>query len=282
VSLPTPGTDGTLAVTRELTAAFLATKAARDRIREVVEYRVPKGTQEADVEEIVQNALVRALTTTSLAQTVTSLRPWVSRIAQNEVIDQYRRDLKHLVWLNREVDVQELPPDPATEDDDEPPPRKLDAVPRPTAETPTGMLGAWIDGQRLTKADRLTLEMIRDLAKNGGTNAALAARFGMTETAWDSRLTRFKDKYVPRWQRHRRNRIVILLVVGGILIALALAALRWLSRPPSDVHPDLSVAPRRTAPSASASAAPPDDGRRNEALPPERAPDKPQPDKPNP
>ena len=52
-------------VTRELTFAFLAKKAARDRIREVVEFRVPRGTQESDIQDIVQEANLRAMTTTA-------------------------------------------------------------------------------------------------------------------------------------------------------------------------------------------------------------------------
>ena len=42
------------------------------------------------------------------------MRPWVSRIAQNEVIDHCRGQSTHLRWLKPGVDVQELPPDPAT------------------------------------------------------------------------------------------------------------------------------------------------------------------------
>jgi hypothetical protein len=107
------------------------------------------------------------------------------------VIDQYRGDKKHLVWLRRDVDVQELPPDEATAGEEEQ--RKLEGVARAPAEEPEqGMLGKWVDAQDLSKADRLTLEMIRDHAKNGGSNTELAARFGMTTFAWDTRLYRFK------------------------------------------------------------------------------------------
>jgi DNA-directed RNA polymerase specialized sigma24 family protein len=262
--------DGSPPVTRELTNAFLATKAALARIREVVEARVPKGVQEADIKDIVQKTLLKLLATTSLAKTVGGLRPWASRAAQNTVIDHYRGDKKHLVWLRRDVDVQELPPDEAVDGDEEE--RKLEPVPRPPVEEPDkGMLGTWIDAQPLSKADRLTLEMLRDHAKKGGNNDDLAARFGMTTAAWDNRLLRFKQKWVPRWKKHRRDRVLLFLVIGAALIAIAIAVLRWLGKPADTVKPDYSVAPRpRAVPSADA--APPDDGRFNQAVPPEDEP----------
>lgn len=131
------------------------------------------------------------------------------------------------------------------------------------------MLGAWIDAQELSKADRLTLEMIRDLAKRGGKSSDLAARFGMTTPAWDNRLLRFKQKWVPRWKKQRRERMLLLLLLGVVLVVIAVAVLRWLTKPADTVKPDYSVAPRpRAVPSADA--APVDDGRFNQAVPPEQ------------
>ena len=270
-----PEAPGAPPVTRALTNAFLATKAALARIREVVEARVPKGLQKADVDDLVQQALVKALSTTSLARSVPGMRPWVSTIAQNTVIDRFRADAKHLKWLRRDVDVQELPPDPANDGEEEEA-RKLEGVPRPPAEDAPGMLARWIDGQDLSKADRVTLEMIRDHAKNGGSNTELAARFGMTTPAWENRLHRFKQKWVPHWKKHRRDRMLLLVLLGAAAVAIALAVLWWLLRPAREIRPDLSVAPRRRpAPSASADAAPPVEGRFNQAVPPQEEPEPP-------
>ena len=71
--------DADETVTRALTNAFLAKKTTQDRIREVVEARVPTRTQAADVENLTQTANERALTTTSLARSVKGLRPWSRR-----------------------------------------------------------------------------------------------------------------------------------------------------------------------------------------------------------
>ena len=195
-----------VAVTRELTYAFLAKKATRDRIREVVEARVPKGTQAADVDDVIQGANMRAMETSSLAETVDGMRSWVSRIAQNHVIDHWRGDAKHLRWLNRSIDVQELPPDAATEGAEaELPADDPTAPPRPIEQVDRRMLGPWLHDNVETKADKLALEMLEQKATTDQTNAEIAAEFGMTEAAYDKRVQRFKGKWIPRWKKHKRD-----------------------------------------------------------------------------
>jgi DNA-directed RNA polymerase specialized sigma24 family protein len=210
-------------VTPALTRLFLAKKATRDRVREVVEYRVPRGTQEADVENLIQDANVRAMTTTSLARSVAGMRPWVSRITQNVVIDHFRANAVHLKWLNRSVDVQELPPDPAAEGEEaEIPPADPTAPPRPIEEMDERMLDSWLEKNVKSKADRLTLEMLRQKARTGATNAQIAAELGITEKAYDNRVLRFKAEWIPKWKRHRREmrRNLALLIVAAVVAAL--------------------------------------------------------------
>ena len=219
VVVVTPG----VAVTRELTYAFLAKKATRDRIREVVEHRVPKGTQEANVNDIIQEVNVRAMETTSLAETVAGMRPWISRVAQNHVIDHYRGEAKHLRWLNPSVDVQELPPDAAAEGDDvELPAEDPTAPPRPIEQVDKRMLGPWLHDHVETKAEKLTLEMIKQKAVTGQSNAQVAAEFGMTEGAFDQRVYRFKAKWIPKWKKHKRDQALVI-----VLVALLLGAALW-------------------------------------------------------
>jgi DNA-directed RNA polymerase specialized sigma24 family protein len=213
-----------LPVTRVLTNAFLAKKATQDRIREVIEYRVPRGTQECDVIDLVQQASLNAIQTTSLARSVEGMRPWVARIAQNTVIDHYRGAAKHLRWIDRAVDVQELPPDAATADD-EAAMRVGDptAAPRPVEEMDERMLGRWLDAHVTTKADRLTLEMLKQKGESGKTNAEIAAEYGITEGAYDQRVRRFKAEWVPAWQRYKRERrraIVLLLLAAALAVGL--------------------------------------------------------------
>jgi len=269
-------------VTRALTNAFLAKKAVQDRIREVVEYRVPRGTQKSDVNDVIQEANLRAVATTSLARSVAGMRPWSSRIAQNAVIDHFRGNARHLKWLDRSVDVQGLPPDAALEADRlEGTPEDPAASPRPIESIDERSVQRWLDTHVTTKADRLTLEMIRQKAAAGTSNAAIAAEFGLTEAAYDQRVHRFKAKWVPRWRQYRKERqwaIVVLRTVGGA--ALVVAALWWLLYGPKKterigptVVPDLRPVPTGSAPA-------PEPDRFDQAQPTHEEPLKPEPLKP--
>jgi hypothetical protein len=220
-SAPVAGDDAGIPVTRELTMAFLAKKATMDRIREVIDARAPKTMQEADRKDIFQKANLRAMETTALAKSVPGMRPWVSRIAQNEVIDHLRGQVTHLRWLKPGVDVQELPPDPATEGEEaEVPADDATAPPRPIEEMSPRMIGPWLIASLETKGEKLTLEMWKHKAASGATNAVVAAEFGMTEAAFDQRIARFKAKWIPRWKKHKREQALfvalILLFLGGL------------------------------------------------------------------
>jgi DNA-directed RNA polymerase specialized sigma24 family protein len=269
-----------LPVTRALTHAFLATKAVQDRIREVVEYRVPRGTQKSDVNDVIQEANLRAVATTSLARSIPAMRPWISRIAQNAVIDHFRGNARHLKWLDRSVDVQGLPPDAALEADAlESTPEDAAAPPRPIESIDEQSLQRWLETHVTTKADRLTLEMIRQKAAAGGkANAAIAAEFGITEGAYHQRVHRFKAKWLPRWRQYRKDRqraMVVWLAVGGA--ALLVAALWWLLYGPKTTErigptdgPDLRPVPTGSVPA-------PEPERFNQAQPTHEEPSKPEP-----
>jgi DNA-directed RNA polymerase specialized sigma24 family protein len=257
VDLPDEAEASRAPVTRALTNVFLANKSTQARIREVVEARVPRGTQEADVKDILQQANERALMTRALARSIPGMRPWVSRIAQNAVIDHFRSNAYQLKWLDRSVDVQELPPDEAMEGvDAEVPPEDPTAPPRPVEEPDDRMLGRWLAENVITKADRLTLEMIERKAASKKTNAELAAEFGVTEDAYDRRVQRFKLKWIPLWKRHQRRKqqTLMLLLLGALVLA---AAVTWwlLHRAvPAPLHPTLIPV---VTPAPTASAAPP-------------------------
>jgi DNA-directed RNA polymerase specialized sigma24 family protein len=260
---PTSDDDAPIPVTQELTSAFLAKKATQDRIREVVEHRVPRGTQAADVRDLIQKANVRALTAKSLARSVPGMRPWLSRLTQNVVIDHYRGEAKHLAWLNRSVDVQELPPDEAAEGEDVElssaapadaagpvDPIALASPSEPLDVADNDRLNRWLGDNVKTKADRLTLEMLRQKATSKKTNAAVAAEFGMTEAAFDNRLLRFKRQWVPAWKRRESRRTTVLIVLW-LMLAVA-AAVWWLLQPRQErveirPAPDPLVVPAPTA-----------------------------------
>jgi DNA-directed RNA polymerase specialized sigma24 family protein len=250
-----PALDEGLPVTPELTKAFLAKKATRDRIKEVVECRAAYGARKMDLEDMIQDANVRAMTTTALARSVSTMRPWVSRIAQNVVIDFYRDGAKHLTWLKPGVDVQELPPDPGYDGEEgELPPPDPNEAPRPVQELDPRMLHGWLAANLKTKAERLTLEMIEQKAASEVSNADLAAEFGMTEAAFDNRLLRFKAKWIPRWEKHKRDQVWMVVVL--VFVAAAAGVLWWQlgAKKSGDVIGPTEVPVLQPAPTATASA----------------------------
>ncbi|HEY8088630.1 MAG TPA: hypothetical protein VIF09_12315 [Polyangiaceae bacterium] len=256
-------------VTRALTDAFLAKKATQDRIRQVAVARAPTGTQESDIDELVQMANERAMETTSLARSVSSMRPWVSRLTQNIVIDHYKADARRLKWLDPSVDVQELPPDPADESDEVAVPADdPTAPPRPMGWVERGGLERFLDANVKTPADRLTLEMIRFKARSGKTNAEVAKEFGMSEDAFDARLARFKAKWIPQWKEsdERRQLMILLWILRGVLL-LAVGVTIYFLVPWHKAEPIGPTTVPELQPAPSASAAPPDQF--NQALPPD-------------
>ena len=262
--------DGAVKVTRELTNAFLVKKATQDRILKVVRARVPHGTPAADVEDLVQETTAHALDTDRLARSVPGMRPWISRIAQNVVIDYCRRKGTDLKWLNRSVDVQELPPDEANEGEEaERPADDPTAPPRPVEIVNERKLDSWLGQNVKTAADKLALEMIRYKGATGKSNAEVAAEFGMTESAYDNRVLRFKAKWVPAWQREQKRKQRELAIVWLVLVLFGAAALVWwwLQRQKTEDIRPTDVPELLPVPSASATAEPVEDERFNQAAP---------------
>jgi len=287
VSQPRPSTSGApppatpastgIPVTRALTNAFLGLKTTQTRIRQVAVDRLGgKKAPRDGVDEVVQTTNEKALTTTKLADTPEGLRAWVSAIAAHAGIDWLRRRGVYEARFGTGVDVEELPPDPMDAPDEEPGDEDgedsgVDWRERPLPAKPDPfMIGPWLDGaiekQKGSNKERdLTMvEMVRFKAKHPGmTDAQVAATFGLTLAAYESRYRRFRAHYVPLRQRYvkRRNTILILLFFGAALAAL----IAWWLWPRSQlaISPDPSLTP---VPSASASALP---VKLDQALPPD-------------
>jgi hypothetical protein len=119
------------------------------------------------------------------------------------------------------------------------------------------MVGPWIDGAIETRGgnkdrDRTVVEMIRYKANHPGmTDAQVAATFGLTLAAYESRYRRFRQRYVPLRRRYveRRNAVLLLLLLFGCAVALLVGLLR--PRPTLLIGPDPATL---AVPSASASA----------------------------
>lgn len=168
-----PSSDDVAAiqVTRALVNEFLGKTATQDRIREVVAARVSKGTAKTDVDDIVQQANGRALNTEALPHSVQGMRPWVSTVAANAVVDHYRVKKKEAKVMRRAVELDDLPPDEAIallEDAA----AAADQTPAETSEDfGEARLTRWLVASVKTKADRMTFEMIRRKAATKAENA---------------------------------------------------------------------------------------------------------------
>jgi len=245
-------------VTRALLNAFLGTRAAQDRILQVVTYRCAKDTPRDVIEDLVQRASLKALTTKWLPRSVPRMRAWLSRLTQNEVVDYFREENARARWFDRKANVEELPPDPASEGDELDVSTDPSDPPRPLQTVDDAMLCAWLATQKLSAADQLTLEMLRHREKTGEDNAQVAARFGMSLKAFESRLQRFKAKWGPRWSRERARRtrtMVFLWLVAGLALGLV-AWLLWKGATRERVVTRPPVVPPVPSASASSSATP--------------------------
>ncbi len=285
-STPPSGSDGAPpAVSIDLLRLFLAKKSTQDRILQVVAARMPRGTPEHLLRKVLSDVNLKVMYTTALPRSPETMRPWVSRVAVNAVFDHLREQTKQaklhppppeddhgrygLSFAETERMAKRSEHDDAPSEDDDAPSSDDDlpfddALEEPEqegapmneddAQVDASVLSDWLRDAVKTKADALTLEMIRFKANSGVDNARLAAEFGMTETAYNNRLLRFKAKWVPAWKKAKALRLRKLAFLGLLillLIGIALALLyRWLSRP---VAP-----PARAIPTAPASAdAPP-------------------------
>jgi hypothetical protein len=249
--------------------AFLGLRTTQRRIRQIAVRRL--GGKEAPphaVDDVIQATNEKALTTSSLPTAPERFRSWVSAIAQHAAVDYLRRQGVEDARFGTDVDVEELPPDPLDAPDELPVPSEGDLAsddpgvaswdagripPRPEPY----LIGPWLEetvekskGNR--EHGRLVLEMLRYKARHPHlTDAQVAAVFGLTPAAYESRYRRFRQRYVPLRRRYveRRNTLLLLLLIGG-----ALALVAWLLQPHRKViliGPDPFAVP---LPSASASA----------------------------
>ncbi|HEY6464287.1 MAG TPA: hypothetical protein VIY73_29165 [Polyangiaceae bacterium] len=251
---PANDSPSTVPVTRELVVAFLAKKATYARVLQVVKARAADREQRVVVEDIAHDALTRGLTTEALPRTVEGMWGWIAQVSVNQVKDHYREEAKHLRWLNREVDVDEVLGGPPMDGEAEVPADDSTAPPRPVHQGNEDALRSYLRKNAKSAADQLTLEMIETKAARKLTNALLAAEFGMSEGAYDRRLQRFHTKWIPRWRRsvERKDRIVTVVVIVAIVIAVAAAIVMALRGAVGEsigpaVEPTLAPAPSASA-----------------------------------
>jgi hypothetical protein len=121
-------------------------------------------------------------------------------------------------------------------------------------------VGKWLRKQvAKTPHEKEVFEILQYKARSKKTYQAIAAERGMTLASLSNRIYRLKEKYEPLWKEEKRDRqrtLLWALAVGAVVLMLVFAmwALRRSKNEALPV-PDFELRP---APSASASAAPPE------------------------
>jgi RNA polymerase sigma factor (sigma-70 family) len=165
-----------------------------------------------DVDDVLQTAVEKAISTRSLPRSQDRIPGWVRTVVRRAIARYYRRKQAR---EEREglTDLIDEYVDPSTEEG-----FRID-----------GWMVPWLEKQVAgDDRDEELFDMLLEKAHTGMTYDELAAKHGLTTAALHSRLFRFKKKYGPRYDRAKRN--AILLVLGGVLAIVALAIALWLLR----------------------------------------------------
>jgi DNA-directed RNA polymerase specialized sigma24 family protein len=194
--------------------------------------RAPKDVRE----DIRQQAYMAALTAKSPPRSAKTMPGWLAMVTRRAVFRSFKSGAGDLKWLDREADVDEQAGEPVEAPGDR------------------WLISDWLTTHLTDERDQETYEMIVEKARTGATDQAIADAHGITYAAWTHRLSAFKKKYAPQWQRRQ---MLIVLLWGGL--ALVVAALVWLLARMlmQPVEPEQHVPVAPVAPSASVVPTPP-------------------------
>jgi DNA-directed RNA polymerase specialized sigma24 family protein len=201
------GTRLTPGVSDAQLRGLLGRRETQEYIRHVVVGRVSEDFPRADIDDIVNDANVAALRSTSRPWSMETARGWLGTVTARAVAMHFRRGAVHAKYLELEADVEELaaPPDD-------------DLAPRMSVSR--WLAHAVADNPR----DQETVEILRYKADTGKSHAEVAADHAMTTSALKNRVSKLKARYEPEWRK--RERTILLLVLFGIGVVVALAL--WL------------------------------------------------------
>ncbi|HTQ46765.1 MAG TPA: hypothetical protein VMI75_28620 [Polyangiaceae bacterium] len=234
----------------EVVARFLSRKATIRFMHTIVRERLKGKVPLHHVEDVRQQASVRILASKWRPSSEEALPSWVARLTKFEVFDFFRSratDRKH-------VDAEGDPEAVRGEDESDV---------RERVEGEKWLIMPWLEKQVAgNPSETEGLAWFRENA-NGKTYRQIGEAAGVSENAVRKRIQAIKNKYIPRWEKHRwdlenervrRERFIFLLKLGGLVAAFAAAAWLawWLLHPRIE---DIRREPEPT-PSASASAAP--------------------------
>jgi len=269
-----------MAPTRKEVHAFVALKATRAWVKR----RVASHVRRRDLDEVADEAIERCIKSAGSAKDASALRAWVQTITDRTIADHLDKRRVRAQYEGP-MPVAPVARDEAGEPIDEEHAEAtfeadLNAVdidasvdPRVQDKHAEGLwflhfLRAEVKGN---PADEQTLDWMVTWAEGDKSYDDIARENKMRPGTVYQRVHAFKEKYVPRWEKHR-NRTVFVLLLGATILAL-LAWWLWRKAAPR-VEP---IAPEPiVVPSASASATPlppEDDGIFRPALPTQ--PDKP-------
>jgi DNA-directed RNA polymerase specialized sigma24 family protein len=203
------------------TRAFLGKTETQSLIRSVVRARLARDTPSDVVDDIVQAANLRMLSTPSGPRALTTARGWACAVTRSEIVRYFRRKKAEARWLVDDADIEDHP----------------DLGPEPSGDL---LIGPWLaKAVHGAETDEETLEILLKKAAGDRTFESVAEEFGMRPGALRKRVFDFKTKYEPRYRR-RQEMFVLLILFGAAAIAIALW---YLLRPVTPV-----ILPDPTAP----------------------------------
>jgi DNA-directed RNA polymerase specialized sigma24 family protein len=185
-----------------------------------------------DVDDVLQNAAEKAVSGGVCPPTSEDGIPgWVGTVVRR-AIARYHRHKQAREQREGLTDTIDEHADPSTE----------------VGWSVDGWMIPWLEKEVAgDDRDEELFDMLLEKTRTGMTYEELATKHGMTIAALTSRLFRFKKKYGPRYERAKRNAILLLLLGGVSAIALALVVWLLLGRlfrtePPHGAVPSASPA----------------------------------------
>jgi DNA-directed RNA polymerase specialized sigma24 family protein len=236
-----------------------ATQAIRDAVRAAISRRdtladirkrVARKVPPDDVDDVVQQALQKAVEAKVPPTSQDRIPGWLRTVVRRAIARYHRRKQAR---EEREglTDLIDEYVDPRTE---------------AGWEVDGWLIRTWLEKQVAgDDRDEELFDMLLEKAHTGMTYEALAAKYGMTLPALTSRIFRFKKKYGPRYEREKRNAILLML---GAVAVIALALALWLLR--GRLFHAEGAHPPRAVPTAPATVPPSHDPGEDVAHPPPR------------